>query len=97
MRVKFRKKGRWATDKVWEPQIEVEAGEIMDISPEFAKIVVDAKAGKILDGDDEKQDNIEPVKDSDLSGGSNKDFKPSIAEKLTNLRRKNQEKNGIDE
>lgn len=47
VRVRFFEAGKWA-DKVWEPQFYVKANEEKEVSPELARIVVDAGRGVVV-------------------------------------------------
>lgn len=48
-RIKFKKGGKWAETDTLLPQFEVEAGEEHNVSDELANIILEAKAGTIVE------------------------------------------------
>jgi len=46
--VKFNDAGKWAEAKSYDPQFEVEAGDIREVSHELADIIVEAEKGHIV-------------------------------------------------
>ncbi len=55
MKITFFKAGKWA-DKPWMPQIKVTAGEVVDVSPDLADVVLKCGAGELYEAEPEPTD-----------------------------------------
>lgn len=77
IKIKFKKKGRWAEKDVSKPQFEVEANEIKEVSLELAESLVDGGFGvrveEVKESEEKPEEKVETENKKENPTPSQKD------------------------